>query len=296
VFSALATPYASSGEIDWGQLRELIDLLIEEGVSGLVVAGSTGEYYSLSSGERLDLFRNVKKHVGGKISLIAGTSALSQNETLELTRQAKSLGFDGCMVLPPVYCLPSAPETRHYFERVAELGLPVMIYNNPTRVGVGLSPSQTAELAKIPNIAAYKESARDLYAIAETYYATRDDLVHFAGLEPYAGALLSRGASGIVSTISNLCAREVVNYYTAFREQDAKALSANQQVIDQLYHLLARSGLSNFAFVKTAMAAIGRPGGSTRAPHIMGSAEQARQIGDAVARIYERAGLRPRRK
>jgi 4-hydroxy-tetrahydrodipicolinate synthase len=296
VFSALATPYAPSGKIEWGQLRELVDLLIEEGVAGLVVAGSTGEYYSQSTPERLELFENVKKHIGNKVRLIAGTSALSQMETLELTAKARDLGFDGCMVLPPVYCLPSAPETRRYFEQVAGVGLPVMVYNNPARVGVGLSATQTAELAKITNVVAYKESARDLYAIAETYYATRGELVHFVGLEPYAGALLSRGASGIVSTISNLCAREVVNCYNAFRANDADGLARNQQVIDQLYHLLSRSGLSNFAFVKTAMAAVGRPGGMTRAPHIMGSDEQAKQIGDAIAEIYERAGLHSRRR
>jgi dihydrodipicolinate synthase/N-acetylneuraminate lyase len=166
-----------------------------------------------------------------------------------------------------------------------------MIYNNPARVGVGLSAAQTSELAGIPNIVAYKESARDLYAIADTYYATRDRLAHFAGLEPYASALLSRGAKGIVSTISNLAAREVVNYYKACRAGDADALARNQQVIDQLYHLLARSGLSNFAFVKTAMSAVGRPGGATRAPHLMGSAEQAAQFGEAIAQIYERAGI-----
>src|SRR5262249_1729220 len=164
------------------------------------------------------------------------------------------------------------------------------------RVGIALCTALTVELAAIPNIVAYKESARDLYAIAETYYATRDGLAHFAGLEPYASALLSRGASGVVSTISNLCAREVVNCYKAFRANDAEALARNQQVIDQLYHLLSRSGLSNFAFVKTAMAAVGRPGGVTRAPHIMGNDEQVKQIGDAIAKIYERAGVALRRK
>ncbi|WP_250517923.1 dihydrodipicolinate synthase family protein [Caballeronia sp. INDeC2] len=291
VFTALATPYSSNGDIEWGQLRELIDLLLVDGVNGFVVAGSTGEYYSQSADERKELFRNVKKHVGERATLIAGTSSLSATETFALTQEAKQIGFDGCMVLPPVYCLPTFAETRRYFEQVAAIGLPIMIYNNPARVGVGLSPAQTAELASIPNVAAYKESARDLYAIAETYYATRDRLAHFAGLEPYASALLSRGASGIVSTISNLCAREVVNYYKAFRANDAEAVSRNQQVIDQLYHLLAHSGLSSFAFVKTAMSTLGRPGGVTRAPHIMGSDEQTPQIGEAVRQIYARAGI-----
>jgi dihydrodipicolinate synthase/N-acetylneuraminate lyase len=291
VFNALATPYSRTGEIEWGQLRELIDLLLEDGVNGFVVAGSTGEYYSQTLSERRELFRQVKKHVGTRATLVAGTSSLNASETLELTADAKDVGYDGCMVLPPVYCLPSAPEIRRYFEEVAQIGLPVMIYNNPARVGVGLSAAQTAELAGIPNVVAYKESARDLYAIADTYYATRDRLAHFAGLEPYASALLSRGAKGIVSTISNICAREVVNYYKACRANDADALARNQQIIDQLYHLMARSGLSNFAFVKTAMSAIGRPGGAVRAPDMMGSAEQATQFGEAIAQIYARAGV-----
>ncbi len=291
VFSALATPFSASGGIDFGQLRALIDLLADEGVAGLVVAGSTGEYYSQSVAERLELFAAVKKHVGSRLTLVAGTSALSHSDTRELTRQAKEIGYAGCMVLPPVYCLPTATETQRYFEDVASFGLPIMVYNNPARVGVGLSPAQTVELAKIPGVVAYKESARDLYAIAETYYATRDRLAHFVGLEPYASALLTRGARGIVSTISNLCAREVVNYFKAFHAKDAEALARNQQVIDQAYHLLSRSGLSNFAFVKTAMSAVGRPGGATRAPHIMGSPEQARQIGEALARIYDNAGI-----
>lgn len=295
VFTALATPYSRNGDIEWGQLRELIDVLLEDGVNGFVVAGSTGEYYSQSADERKQLFHNVKKHVGTRATLIAGTSSLNAAETIALTAEAKQTGFEGCMVLPPVYCLPTPPETRRYFEQVAEVGLPIMIYNNPARVGVGLSAAQTAELASIPNVVAYKESARDLYAISETYYATRDRLAHFAGLEPYASALLSRGASGIVSTISNLAAREVVNYYKAFRANDADALARNQQVIDQLYHLLAKSGLSSFAFVKTAMSTVGRPGGVTRAPHLMGSDEQARQLGEAITQIYARAGVPPQR-
>lgn len=291
VFSAIVTPYEPDGRIAWDQLQALIDRLANEGVSGLVVTGSTGEFYSQSASERIELFQFVKRHAGEGLTLIAGTSSLSALETLSLTRAAKEIGFDGCMVLPPVYCLPTPAETLAYFEQIAAIGLPVMIYNNPPRVGISLSPALTAELASIPNIAAYKESARDLYAIAETYYATRDRLVHFAGLEPYASALMSRGASGIVSTISNVCATEVVNCYKAFRAGDADALARNQQVIDQLYHLLARSGLSNFAFVKTAMAALGRPGGMTRAPHRMGDAAQVEAIGRAVAKIYEQAGI-----
>lgn len=291
VLPALATPFAADGAVDTARLKALVDLMLSEGASGFVVGGSTGEYYSMSVAERVQLFETVIDHVAGRGTLIAGTSSTNHAETLELTGIARKAGYDGCMVLPPVYCLPTPGEIVKAFEEVASLGLPVMVYNNPARVGVTLSPALTAKIAELPNVVAYKESARDLYAVAELYYATRDRIAHFAGLEPYGSALLSRGASGIVSTISNVCAREVVNYYKAFRANDADALSRNQQVIDEMYHLLARSGLANFAFVKSAMAALGRPGGVTRKPHRMADEAQIKQIGQDIRAIYERAGI-----
>ncbi len=291
VFSALATPFAQDGSMHVPQLESLIDLLISEGINGFVVAGSTGEYYSQTKQQRIKLFEAVKRHVGNRVTLIAGTSALTREETLELTRTAQGIGFDGCMVLPPVYCLPTPVEVHAYFAEIGALGLPIMIYNNPARVGVAISPSLASMLAGLDNVVAYKESARDLYTVAETYYATTGRLRHFVGLEPYASALLSRGAVGIVSTISNVAAREVVAYYKAFHAGDADALSRSQKVIDQLYHLLAQSGLSNFAFVKSAMAALGRPGGICRLPHRMADAAQVASIKKAITRIYSESNV-----
>jgi len=291
VFPALATPFTKKGNVDKAQLKELIDLLISEGVFGFVVSGSTGEYYSMSAAERVDLFESVFKHVAGRVTMVAGTSSTNHAETLDLTKVAKKIGYDGCMILPPVYCLPTPAEIVSAFQQVAEIELPIMVYNNPARVGVALPTALTIQLAGTDGVVAYKESARDLYAVAELYYATRDKLAHFAGLEPYASALLSRGGKGIVSTISNVCAREVVNYYKAFRANDADAVSRNQQVIDQMYHLLARSGLSNFVFVKSAMAAIGRPGGITRLPHRFADQAQIDKIGQDIEQIYARAGI-----
>lgn len=291
VLPALATPFTPDGRLDKAQLTALVDLLLSEGVSGFVVGGSTGEYYSMSADERLSLFEAVASHAAGRCVLIAGTSSLNHAETLTLTKAAKEIGYDGCMVLPPVYCLPTPSEIVRAFEDISLIGLPVMVYNNPARVGVGLTPALAAQIADLPGVAAYKESARDIYVVSEIYYATRDRIAHFAGLEPYGGALLSRGAKGIVSTISNVCGREVVGYYNAFQSNDLDALARTQQVIDRMYHLLAGSGLSNFAFVKSAMAALGRPGGTVRAPHTMADQEQIIKLGDDIKQIYEMAGV-----
>jgi 4-hydroxy-tetrahydrodipicolinate synthase len=291
VMPALATPFGRDGKLDGSQLAALIVLLLSEGVSGFVVGGSTGEYYSMTASERAALFEAAANHVAGRGVLVAGTSSINHAETLELSKAAMSMGYDGCMVLPPVYCLPKPQEILRAFEEIAAIGLPVMVYNNPARVGLGLSHDLAVQIANVPGVAAYKESAKDLYAIAALYYATRDRLAHFAGLEPYGSALLSRGASGIVSTISNVCGREVVNYYRAFRSDDMDLLSRTQQVIDEMYNLLAQSGLSNFAFVKSAMMALGRPGGSVRAPHLMADRDQVERIGKRIEEIYVKAGV-----
>lgn len=290
VMTAAITPFDADGAVDHAALHAHFERMLAAGVAGFVVSGSTGEYYSMSVEERKSLFTLVAQTYGDRAVLIAGTSSLNHADTLDLTRHAKEAGFDGCMLLPPVYCLPTPAEIRAAVAEVAEIGLPVMLYNNPARVGVGLSPALTAELASIPNVVAYKESARDLYAVGETYYATRDKLRHFAGLEPYLSSLLSRGASGSVSTISNICAAEVVATYDAYRAGDLDEMARNQQIIDQLYHLMGRSGLSNFAFVKAGMAALGLNGGTVRRPHLPADAAKIEEIGQGIRAIYANAG------
>ena len=289
VLSAAITPFNETGAIDQNALTAHLDRLLQAGINGFVVSGSTGEYYSMSIEERKNLFKLIADGYKGKATLVAGTSSLNHTDTLDLTKYAKSIGYDGCMVLPPVYCLPTPAEVKAAIGEVAEIGLPVMLYNNPGRVGVALSPSLTAELADIPNVAAYKESARDLYAVAQTYYLTRDKLQHFAGLEPYLSSLLSRGAAGSVSTISNICPAEVVATYNAYRAGDLAEVSRNQQIIDQLYHLMASSGLSNFAFVKAGMAALGLNGGTVRRPHLAADKAKVSEIGKGIEKIYATA-------
>lgn len=291
VFPALVTPFSRDGQLDKSKLAHLVDLVVSEGVSGIVVGGSTGEYYSMTVPERLELFTAVKDLVPESCVLIAGTSSINHVETIELTGEAKQIGYDGCMVLPPVYSLPTPTEILKAFEEVASVGLPVMVYNNPARAGVGLNPGLVQKLAQMENIVAYKESSRDLYVISEIFHTTRDQVALFAGLEPYGSALLSRGAVGIVSTISNVCAREVVAYYQAYKNNDQATLSQMQQIIDEIYHLIPRVGMSNYAFVKSAMTALGRPSGVPRRPHYLADDALIEKIGKEIRDIYARAGV-----
>ncbi|MBL0144121.1 MAG: dihydrodipicolinate synthase family protein [Betaproteobacteria bacterium] len=291
VFTAMVTPFRSDGSLNLSGVDSHVETLVKDGVAGLVVAGSTGEFYSLTNEERLQLFQQVKRVSAGRLTLVYGTSALTLQDTIALTKSAKQIGADGCMVLPPMYCLPTGKETVAYFSKVAEIGLPIMLYNNPARTGFNVPPALAAELANIEQIVAYKESARDLYAVAETYYLTRDRWQHFAGLEPYGSALMSRGASGLVSTISNVCTREVVEYHRAYQAGDSTTVSRMETVIDKIYHLVPSSGLSTFAFVKAAMLALGRPAGVPRLPHLPADAGKVASIRSALEKIYAEANL-----
>src|SRR5690606_1248025 len=122
------------------------------------------------------------------VPIIAGTSCIGTRDTLRLTEQAQQQGVDGILLLPPAFCMPTAREIVGYYKDVAAVGLPVMAYNNPARTGVNLGAQLAAELADIPNVVAFKETQKDIYAFSETLRLLNGKLDIFVGLEPYASA------------------------------------------------------------------------------------------------------------
>lgn len=268
VYTPVVTPFSASGSIDKPEWAKLLELLISEGVDGLIVAGTTGEFYSLDAAEKADAFKFVVDVVGKRVPVLAGTSCIGTRETVQLTQVARDMGADGALLLPPAFCMPTPKEIAGYFRAIAEVGLPIMAYNNPARTGVNIGAALASELKNIKNIVAYKETQKDIYAFLETLRVFAGSVSIFAGLEPYASTQFSRGAVGIVSTISNVAGKDVVALNRALAAGDYKAAAPFQERIDKLYLLMSKSGLSNFAYVKAAMQLLGRPGGAPRAPHL----------------------------
>ena len=200
VFPAAVTPFTQEGTVDEGSLRLLIDLFISEGVQGLVAVGSTGEWFSLNDEERVHVFRIFHEQVAGRVPVVGGTSAIGTRETVALTEVARDIGLDGCLVLPPPYAMPSRSEVVAHLHEVADVGLPVMLYNNPPRTGINIDSALLDDLVDHPNIVAFKDSTKDLYQMSESIYAIRDRLACFVGLEPYAGSCFSRGAVAVSYT------------------------------------------------------------------------------------------------
>ena len=267
VFPATATPFTKDGEIDERAFRSVIDQQLEEGAHGIIVAGSTGEWFSLTDRERIRMFEIGRDQVDGK-PLLAGTSAIGTDQAVALTREAKRIGCDGALLLPTPYALPTPREVVAHFESVAKVGLPIMVYSNPNRTQINLDATLMDQIADFDSVVALKDSSKDLFQKSQTLDRVKGRLAVFTGMEPYGMTMIHRGAVGIVSMVANVCCADVVAYYEhATAGRWAEGLK-HQSVIDAVYAIISRFGAGNYPTVKACMNLLGRRGGFTRQPYL----------------------------
>ena len=202
---ALATPFASDGALDLPAFARLIDHQLAGGTQALVVAGSTGEAHMLEHEEFERLLAFAVAHVAGRVPVIAGTGEAGTAKTVAATRQAKALGANAALVVAPYYVRPTQEGMRRHFLEVAEHGgLPVLLYNVPSRTACDLLPETVALLAGHPAIVGIKDAHADagrIHALAEL---ARADFVYLSGDDGSAGAAMLAGAAGTVSVVANL--------------------------------------------------------------------------------------------
>lgn len=265
-FVVMVTPFREDGALDEPATRQLIDTLVDEGVDGIVVAGSTGEWFTMSDDERIDLFRIAADQNRRRVTLLAGSSAIATRSAVTVTAAAKRYGLDGTLILPPPYVLPTERELLAYFEAVDAVGLPMMLYNNPTRTGINLDARLLSKLLNFEHIVALKDSAKDLGQISMTLRAHRDELAIFTGFESYVSPCLQRGAVGVVAMTPNILGREAVNLFRFASDGDAKKLAVVQEKIDRVYDRMYGWQYNPYVVIKEAMRIMGRPGGWPRPP------------------------------
>jgi 4-hydroxy-tetrahydrodipicolinate synthase len=291
VFPATVTPFTQDGAFDESAFRRVIGRQIEEGAHGIIVAGSTGEWFSLTDEERIRLFEVAREQVQDGV-LLAGTSAIGTDQAVALTKAAMRIGCDGALVLPPPYALPTAREVVGHFESIAAVGLPIMVYNNPTRTQVNLDATLMERIAGLDSIVALKDSSKNLFQKAETYHRVGDRLAVFTGMEPYGMTMIHRGAIGIVSMIANICCLDMVAYYEhAAAGRWAEGLK-HQTVVDGVYEIISVFGAGNYPTVKACMNLLGRDGGYTRQPYLPLEESTLRQMKEALAKIEFLPGTR----
>lgn len=202
--TALITPFTADGQVDYGKLRALVEKQVEGGVEGICSVGTSGESPTLSHEEHHKVIEKTIEFAAGKVKIVAGTGANSTAEAVSLTRAAISMGgADASLQVTPYYNKPNAEGLYRHFMTVADLGLPVVLYNVPGRAGKEIPLDVVARLAKHPNIVAIKEAAGSVERVSAIKNLVPDFTV-LSGDDSLALPMISVGAEGVISVASNV--------------------------------------------------------------------------------------------
>jgi 4-hydroxy-tetrahydrodipicolinate synthase len=262
---ALATPFTADGALDMDAFGRLLDYQIAGGTEAVVVAGSTGEAHMLEHDEYGDLLAFAVKRVAGRIPVIAGTGEAGTAKTVALTRRARELGVDAALVVAPFYVRPTQEGLRRHFVEVADKGgLPVLLYNVPSRTGCDLLPETVTALADHPAIIGIKEavgSDERIHALAEL---ARPDFVYLSGDDPTAGKAMLAGAAGTISVVANLAPKAFRELCDAATAGDAVATARCDGILAPLVQAL--NCAPNPIAVKAGLPALGLGSAVLRLP------------------------------
>ena len=254
--TALVTPLTENGGIDYAQLERLINWQIEEGIDGLVIAGTTGEGSTLTDEEHRELFEKAIQMIDGRVPAIAGTGSNDTAYAVDLTKCACELGYDGMLVVTPYYNKATQNGLIKMFTTIADASTkPLILYNVPSRTGVDIAPATYAALADHPQIQAIKEASGNLSKVAETAHLVGDKLDIYSGNDDQIIPILALGGSGVISVLSNPMPKATSRMCHAFFE--GKIEEARKLQLDLIPLINALFCEVNPIPVKAAMAAMG---------------------------------------
>lgn len=239
---ALLTPMRD-GEIDFDELKNLIEFHIKSGTHGIVLVGTTGESTTLTIDEQVRLIKKGVEYAGGRIPIIAGTGSNSTNEAIILTKLLADSGIVGCLTVVPYYNKPTQEGMYQHFKTIAECtDLPQILYNVPGRTGSDLKPETVARLAKIPNIVGIKEATGDVSRVAEIKKLAGDDFIFLSGDDATGLESMKLGGQGVISVTNNLAAADMAKMCElALEGKFEEAQEINNRLMD-LHHDLFVEG------------------------------------------------------
>lgn len=207
--TALVTPFAKDGSVDYGALKAIVEEQVAAGIEGICSVGTTGESPTLSHEEHHEVIEKTIEFAAGKCKIIAGTGANSTAEAISLTKAAIAAGgSDACLQVTPYYNKPNAEGLYRHFVTIADLGLPVILYNVPGRAGKEIPLDVVIRLAAHPNIIAIKEAAGSVDRVSAIKNRCPDFTV-LSGDDSLALPMISVGAEGVISVASNVIPKEM---------------------------------------------------------------------------------------
>ncbi|KRE89639.1 4-hydroxy-tetrahydrodipicolinate synthase [Frateuria sp. Soil773] len=262
---ALVTPFGTDGALDLEAFGRLLDYQVAGGTQAVVVAGSTGEAHMLEHDEFERLLAFAVERVAGRIPVIAGTGEAATGKTVALTRRAAQLGADAALVVAPYYVRPTQEGLRRHFLEVAEHGgLPVLLYNVPSRTGCDVLPETVAALRGHPAIVGIKEARADAERIRAMAELVRPDFVYLSGDDGSADRAMLAGAAGTISVVANLVPRAFRALCDAATGGDPAATRRCHAALDPLVQAL--NCAPNPIAVKAGLPALGLGSAVPRLP------------------------------
>ncbi len=264
VCTAAVTPFTDYG-IDFDALSRQIEFQIENGVSALCFLGTTGEAATVSDEEYRYIAEFAYDKIAGRVKLILGTGANCTKTAIEKSVLAQKCGADGLLTVTPYYnkCTQKGI-VKYYRDICSNVDIPVLCYNVPARTGLNILPETMAELAEIKNVGGIKEACGDMYRICETARLISGKTALYSGDDNLNLAMLSVGAAGVISVLSNVCPREVnlvVKYF--FEGKNRKATLLHEKLLPLVNQLFTEV---NPIPVKRATELLGLGRGAVRPP------------------------------
>lgn len=300
---AAPTPFDAEGRLDEDALRSLVELYVSEGVHGILLNGSTGEWFSQSVAERRRVAEVGVQAAAGRVPVVVGVSAFTAAEAAALSQHAYEVGADGALATPPPYVHPDDAEVVAFYRRVGEATpLPFMAYNWPRGVVVDMAvrPGLMSRVADLPQVVAVKDSTGDWGAMAQTFETVADRVRVFGSLVHRRGLALIGGLGGDGAIDGGgIGARYAVPFFEAARAGDLVAARSWADAYQRLSAGMVRRDYSGrfaspISQLKAAMAMLGQPGGHLREPLLpVRDAPRLRAIADVLREAgYEVPGER----
>ena len=278
IIPALITPLTRNGKVNEKALRKLLNFVIDGGVHGVFVVGTTGEFYGLTHEEKREIMNITMDEVKGRVPVYAGTGAITTKECIQLTRIAEECKVDAVSVLTPMFISPNQNEIYEHYKAIAEsTNLPILLYNNLPKTGVTVTAATVEKLADIDNIVGVKDSTGDMTLTGEYIRRTKGKNFHvLMGRDTMIHAALCYGAKGSIASCANIAPRICADIYDKYVAGDVKGSLEAQY---RLAPLRIAFSLGSFpTVIKEGLELLGIEAGPCMAPVGPMTAEEKGQL------------------
>lgn len=274
ILTAMVTPFDERGGVDEEATASLMHYLAANGSDGVVLSGTTGEASTLTDPEKIRLFELGVQELGGSATVIAGTGSNDTAHSVHLTEVAADLGVDAVLAVTPYYNRPPRAGVIGHIRAIAEVGVPVVLYNIPSRAVVNMPPDLIRELVEIPGVVALKEANPDQVA----------DVLRIPGLAVYAGnddllcPVVLGGGAGVISVASHLVGPQMRAICEAARRGDTDEATRRDEALHGLYEALFVT--TSPILIKAAVEMIGAiPSARVRLPLVEATPAEREALG-----------------